>query len=210
MHPEVGFSPEGIVLSLHLFSAPGHRSEETEKTKKEKFILRLALIIYSISHLIYQKITHRTSAKTPRVIQVIYMTVLPGAFSLPHFPFFSSYNCCTVLWIMHWKSSLLWRDLSLHGSFCFMESPCIYFLNISKPFWAYKTNNRMTRTGGSLFCYRLATWALFSDLSSRNKVLHPKPSSPVQVREKICSILQAEVSCKSLRRSYTQTGFISL
>lgn len=28
MHTEVGFSPEGIVLSLHLFSAPGHRSVE--------------------------------------------------------------------------------------------------------------------------------------------------------------------------------------
>lgn len=97
MQPEVGFSPEGIVLSLHLFSAPGHRSEETEKTKKEKFILRLALIIYSISHVIYQKITHRTSAKAPTVIQVIYTTVLPGAFSLPHFPFLSSYNCCTVM-----------------------------------------------------------------------------------------------------------------
>lgn len=76
MYTEVGFSPEGIVLSLHLFSAPGHRSEERkmrqkEKMKKEKFILKLALVIYSISHLIYKKITHRTSARIPTVIQVI-------------------------------------------------------------------------------------------------------------------------------------------
>lgn len=48
MYTEVDFSPEGIVLSLRLFSAPGHRSEEikmrqTEKTKKEKFILKIQL-----------------------------------------------------------------------------------------------------------------------------------------------------------------------
>lgn len=67
----------------------------------------------------------------------------------------------------------------------------------------------MARTGGSLFCWSLAVRALISDLSSRNKVLHPKSSSPIQVREKICSILQTEVICKLLR-SYIETGFMSL
>lgn len=36
MYTEVGFSPEGIVLSLHLLSAPGHRSEERKMRQKRK------------------------------------------------------------------------------------------------------------------------------------------------------------------------------
>lgn len=108
------------------------------------------------------------------------------------------------------KIQLAMRRLVPPCSFWFMESPCIDFLKISKPFWVYKANNRMARTGGSLFCQSMAIWALISDLSSRNKVLHLKPSSPIQVREKICPILQIEVSCKLLRRSYIETGFMSL
>lgn len=48
VYTEVDFSPEGIVRSLRLFSAPGHRSEEikmrqTEKMKKEKIIAKIQL-----------------------------------------------------------------------------------------------------------------------------------------------------------------------
>lgn len=47
-HTEVGFSPEDIVLSLYLFPAPGHRSEErkmrhTEKKRRKDNSLNLAL-----------------------------------------------------------------------------------------------------------------------------------------------------------------------
>lgn len=75
MHTEVGFSVEDIVPSLHLFSAPGHRSEERKMRQTEKneeiFVLKLALVIYSVFSLIYWKITHGTSDRILTVAPVI-------------------------------------------------------------------------------------------------------------------------------------------